>query len=318
MKPDIRFSVVIPTHNRAHLIGRAVASARRQSYPPVEIIVVDDGSMDETPSRVAGFGGLVRYLRQSKAGVAAARNRGVAEAQSEWIAFLDSDDIWFEHHLDRMAQAIQATAGAADFYFSDARLPALDEGRSLWQVSGFAINSDFEIVTDATPWVMMSWPPMLLQASVFGRSAYLESAGLWEQLETREDTHLFLKIGLGGSACAVAGCGVQLTADDAAHRLTQAHGPHKPGGHEMRVLLYQDILGGKPGLAPEHRRELRARLASAHRHLARLAWQEQRLAVAVRHVGRSLIVNPGFPLRYARPWLVAKAKSLDRVETNLL
>jgi hypothetical protein len=300
MIPDISFSAVIPTFDRGHLIRRAIESALGQSRQPAEIIVIDDGSADDTSARVAGFDTPVRYLYQNRAGAAAARNRGVSQARSEWIAFLDSDDVWLEHHLERMAEAIQATSGVADFYFADALLPAQSGERRLWEVSGLAINGDYELVTDATQWVMMPWPPMLLQASVFKRASYLACEGLWERLRTREDTHLFLKLGLGGSACAVAQCGVQLTRDDAGNRLTQDHGPCRPGGHRMRVLLYQDILSGKPRLLPEHRRELRARLASAHRQLARLSWQEHQPFVAAGHAGRSLLIEPGFLLRFSQ------------------
>jgi glycosyltransferase involved in cell wall biosynthesis len=303
----LHISAVIPTYNRGRLIGRAIESVLQQSKQPTEIVVVDDGSTDDTGQKVASFGTQVCYIYQDNAGAAAARNRGVREARSEWIAFLDSDDVWLEQHLERMAHAIEATSGAADFYFTDAFLTAHEGGGQLWDACDFAISGDYELALDATDWVMMRWPPMLLQASVFKRASYLESGGLWERLSTREDTHFFLKMGLGGSACAVAGCNVQMTADAPENRLTLAHGKIRPSGHWMRVLLYQDILNRMPELEPVHRRELRERLAGAHRQLARLAWQHHRPWAAAWHVGRSMIVEPGFLfLHFPRSLLVGR------------
>jgi glycosyltransferase involved in cell wall biosynthesis len=87
-------SVIIPTYNRAALVHEAIASVLAQDYSRLQVIVVDDGSEDETPAVVRAFGAAVVCVRQTHAGVSAARNRGVAATQGELIAFLDSDDVW--------------------------------------------------------------------------------------------------------------------------------------------------------------------------------------------------------------------------------
>lgn len=94
-------SVVIPTRDRAALLREAVASALRQSLPPAEVIVVDDGSTEDIPGALREFGDAVRCLRQEGAGQSAARNRGAAAAAGEWIAMLDSDDLWEPEKLER-------------------------------------------------------------------------------------------------------------------------------------------------------------------------------------------------------------------------
>ena len=94
-----RVSVVIPTYNRARCLAEAVDSVLAQEEAEVELIVVDDGSTDGTAHMLAGYGEAIRVLRQENRGVSAARNAGIAAAQAELLAFLDSDDVWLPGKL---------------------------------------------------------------------------------------------------------------------------------------------------------------------------------------------------------------------------
>jgi glycosyltransferase involved in cell wall biosynthesis len=87
-------SVIVPTYNRAHTLGDALTSAFAQSYRALQMIVVDDGSDDATPDVVAPFGDRLTYLRTEHAGPGAARNEGMRHATGEFVAWLDSDDVW--------------------------------------------------------------------------------------------------------------------------------------------------------------------------------------------------------------------------------
>jgi len=100
------FSVVIPTYNRADVLGRAIDSVWRQRFTDYEVVVVDDGSTDETQTYLRGLGNKVRAIRQANKGPGAARNVGVQEAKGEYVALLDSDDLWFPWTLDVFARAI--------------------------------------------------------------------------------------------------------------------------------------------------------------------------------------------------------------------
>ena len=94
-------SVVIPTFNRAMKTARAVASILYQTFTDYDIIVVDDGSKDNTREVLRQFGAKIRYIAQpSNRGVSAARNRGIRESNAPWIAFLDSDDYWLPQKLE--------------------------------------------------------------------------------------------------------------------------------------------------------------------------------------------------------------------------
>jgi glycosyltransferase involved in cell wall biosynthesis len=106
-------SVVIPTHNRAHMVGDAIDSALQQSLKGAEIIVVDDGSTDDTEARVRGYGDRVRYVKTPNGGVAHARNIGMRHATGRYLTFLDSDDLLYPYALELEAQLLDRYGEAA-------------------------------------------------------------------------------------------------------------------------------------------------------------------------------------------------------------
>lgn len=101
-------SVIVPVYNRAGLIARALTSVFAQSRLAQEVIVVDDGSNDGTGEHVRERFPQVRYFRQPNQGVSSARNRGIAEARCEWLAFIDSDDVWLPNKLESQQRALAA------------------------------------------------------------------------------------------------------------------------------------------------------------------------------------------------------------------
>lgn len=101
-------SVVIPTYNRAETVKKAIMSVLNQSFRDIEVIVVDDGSMDNTGDVIRNIEDYrVRYVYQDNAGACVARNRGIELARGEYIAFHDSDDVWRENKLEKQINALQ-------------------------------------------------------------------------------------------------------------------------------------------------------------------------------------------------------------------
>lgn len=96
-------SVVVPSYNCAQYLGQALSSALDQDYPNKEIIVVDDGSTDDSIAILAGFGERIRVIKQPNSGVAVARNTGLRAARGDYIAFLDADDLWLPGKLTAQA-----------------------------------------------------------------------------------------------------------------------------------------------------------------------------------------------------------------------
>jgi glycosyltransferase involved in cell wall biosynthesis len=128
-------SVVIPTYNAARYLTEAVVSVLSQSFRDIEVIVVDDGSTDDTAAVVSRFGPPVRYMRQQNRGVAEARNRGIEQSRGRYVAFLDADDTWLPNKIDRqitsLVEAGDQRACYSAYAICDARLQPLALQRSV-------------------------------------------------------------------------------------------------------------------------------------------------------------------------------------------
>jgi glycosyltransferase involved in cell wall biosynthesis len=114
----LRVSVNIPTYNRAHLIRHALESVLRQTYPNLEIVVIDDGSSDGTRAVVAEYGDRVRYFHQPNGGLGVARNAALTHSTGDCIAFLDSDDAWYDFKLALQIHVFERMPTAA-FLFTE-------------------------------------------------------------------------------------------------------------------------------------------------------------------------------------------------------
>jgi len=191
-------SAVIPTFNRARFLPAAVASIRAQTLPCDEIVIVDDGSTDGTPAAVSALGGGIKYVRQSNAGPAAARNRGIAEASGELVAFLDTDDRWLPTKIERQVSVLRREPSialvSADMAVEDA------DGRRLVE-SNFERRGLRQLFVQLAGRPVPEAPRRLLQINFINTSTVLARRDVLQQLrgfDSRlrygEDLELWLRI----------------------------------------------------------------------------------------------------------------------------
>ncbi len=179
-----RVSVIIPTFNRARCLAEAVESVLAQDFPGFELIVVDDGSTDETPSILARYPG-VTVIRTENRGVAAARNLGAARATAGRLAFLDSDDLWLPRKL-----GLQTA-------FMDERRCRICQTEETWIRGGRRVNPkkrhakpDGDIFFRSLDLCLVSPSAVMMEKSLF-----TEAGGFDESLPACEDYDLWLRLG---------------------------------------------------------------------------------------------------------------------------
>lgn len=186
------FSVVIPAWNRQHLIARTINSCLAQDFSDFEVVVVDDGSSDDTRGAVAAFSDpRIRYVWQENAGASAARNRGAAEARGLYVAFLDSDDEFLPGKLSAFHAAIASAGDAALCWYSPLWFHRGDGNRLLKPAR--AIGAD-ERVGD---YLFAGEGLMQTSTLVIPRDLFL-TVGFDADLRTLEDLDLCLRIEAAG------------------------------------------------------------------------------------------------------------------------
>lgn len=178
-------SVVIPVFNQARFIQRAVESVRAQNIPDVEILIVDDGSTDDTQEILRGFieDKAIRCFRQENRGPSAARNLAIRESRGEWIAFLDGDDYWLPGKLE-------------------AQLRALEESSHEFAYCGVIVRDDNDVtlqlipaVSKACPVAALVWGNFISTPTVIVSRSLLDRTGTFDEgLRVGEDWDLWLRI----------------------------------------------------------------------------------------------------------------------------
>lgn len=178
-------SVVIPTHNRCGFLREAVESVLAQSYAPMEVIVVDDGSTDGTAVMLGEYAAALTVIRQPNQGVSAARNAGIRAARGPLIALLDSDDYWLENKVARQVRLFQDQP--------DAVICQTDE---IWIRNGVRVNPRERHTKYAGMIFERTLPLCLISPSaVMLRRTLLDEVGLFdEELPACEDYDLWLRI----------------------------------------------------------------------------------------------------------------------------
>ena len=184
-------SIIIPTYNRAGMLKEAIDSVLAQDYSGFELIVVDDGSTDDTPNVLSRYGDNIKWLRQHNQGVSAARNRGIAAASGKYIAFLDSDDLWLQAKLTVQTEFMKSKRDAL-----------ICQTEEIWIRNGVRVNPGKRHQKQSGMIFERSLPLCLVSPSaVMVRRGLFDEFGLFdESLPACEDYDMWLRV---SSRCPV-------------------------------------------------------------------------------------------------------------------
>ncbi|HEX5501553.1 MAG TPA: glycosyltransferase family 2 protein [Thermomicrobiales bacterium] len=321
---DLRVSVIIPTHNRAALVLRAVTSVLRIVEPGDEVLVVDDGSTDGTEAALAHYDGRIRYLRVPHGGAGAARNHGIRAARTPLVAFLDSDDEWAPDKL-RLQRALLQQRPDVLFCFSDFSVRH-ESGRvtrrflrnwhrgeqdwdailgpGVWYSSRAALppgRDDFRVhVGDL-------YLPQLRANHVFTSTLVVrrEPAGaalrFAEDLPTFEDTECYARLA-GAGLAAYLDCETAWQWGHRGHRLT--HADEYVCG-TTRLTILERIWGRDEAFLARHGDRYREAVAAQHRKRARWLLKEGRTREALAELRSAGGGPPTYHFLAALPgWLI--------------
>jgi glycosyltransferase involved in cell wall biosynthesis len=271
---------VIPTYNRREALAEALASVRAQTRPADEVVVVDDGSTDGTSEADADGS---RYVRQKNRGPSAARNRGLSEATSDWVAFLDSDDRWAADKLER--QVPRLTEGTVLVYAREQGQDA--EGEPLVHIRP-RTAPEGEVLASL---VRGNFVPT--STAVVLREAALAEGGFDEEMTHSEDWDLWLRLARRGrfAVCREVLSYYRFHEDQLiSDRLALSLGRHRV----LEKLLGRH--GDDPVLGPVIRRRIADRRLRLARRLAKSGNREEARRFARR---LSLLTVPGIRARWA-------------------
>ncbi len=217
-------SVVIPTYNRGNEIVRAVQSALAQTYPPREIIIIDDGSTDDTVERLRPYQDRLRYFYQKNQGASAAQNAGIKLAQGEWIAILASDDLWEPTKLERQVQllAVMGKEFGACFtdcrYFGDPSQPA-----NAFLAAGLDCPGGAGEIAEPIKFILAKQAAFFVQSLLVRRDLLLKLNCFNEDLEIGEDTDLIFRLSFLTRFCVVGEPLVQIDRTTSLTRLVDLY-----------------------------------------------------------------------------------------------
>jgi glycosyltransferase involved in cell wall biosynthesis len=244
-----RVSVVIPTYNRARFLPAAIASIRAQTLPCSEIVVVDDGSTDDTAAVLAALGEGIVHLRQANAGPAAARNRGIHAASGELVALLDTDDRWCPNKIERQVELLRRHPAVA---LVSADMAVEDENGATMVASNFAKRglAGFFAALHGAP--VPEAPRRLLQLNFINTSTVLarrevlvELGGFDTRLRYGEDLELWLRIAARHAIACVPG--VEEIRVEHSSNVTKSVEPMLKGYVDMARVIREWARPAMPG-----------------------------------------------------------------------
>lgn len=220
MAEDSLISCIVPVFNGERYLGEALDSIMAQSYRPIEIIVIDDGSTDSTANIIGEYGDRVTCIKQANQGPSAARNRGIEAAKGEFIAFLDADDIWANNKLERQMARYEAR-------------PELDISMTYIKNFWMPEMSDEEVLLRDTPIAQKQPGP---SQSLMVRRALFRRLGNFDiSLRHRDVVEWISRVRQQGAICEIIDDVLVLRRIHDSNLSRQRD--HKTGGEELFTML---------------------------------------------------------------------------------
>ena len=278
-----KVSVVIPTYNRAHLITETIESVLNQTFRDFEIIVIDDGSTDNTGSIVSAF--PVRYLRQENRGVSSALNKGIEMAQGEYITFLGSDDLLVENALDKGVKLLDAHT---DVGFSYGQMYIMDKnGRILGLVkSSFLNHSSIVDGKELIHEMLCTYRVPIITTMV--RRRCLEEVGRFSE-ETgniAEDFHLIVRLAKRYAAAYIA----QPLAKSRIHSESLSHNVDPRSAEKAFLLILKEIFEDT-AIGPYFERYRSKAYSNYYRFIAEYAYGKD-MNLTRLYLAKALVIYP--------------------------
>lgn len=237
-------SVIIPTYNRSALLLTAIESVLAQTYTAYEIIVVDDGSTDDTRERLEPYMERIRYFYQDNRGASAAQNKGIEVARGEWISILGSDDVWLPTKLERQLRALTVLGSDFSACFTDCVFVGHpDLSLSAFERAGLNPMSEFGQLHDPTAYILRNYSPICPQSLIVLRSLVKELGGFDEAIGVSEDTDLIFRLALRTKFCFVAAPLVRIDQTPSRPRLSDSLGSKNDLLYAWFEYRYRKWLG---------------------------------------------------------------------------
>jgi glycosyltransferase involved in cell wall biosynthesis len=319
-------SIIIPTYNRSGIICETINNIFQQTYSNFELIIVDDGSTDDTQSKLQGYGGRIRIITQANAGPAIARNRGAEAAHGEIIAFQDSDDLWKPTKIERqvallerlgpaipccLANVLMRITDGKEFTSFDHSMIRFPQNEGLWVNVGEVL---------ATTFVLFN------QAAAIWRKVFEKVGGFDNSLKYLEDYDLPMRLALEGPWAFIRDPLV-IYRENSPESFHERAMKEPMLLKECELLICERLLAQVKAQVPQA--GVRKNLA---RRLRRVRWQMQ--SMKLRNTSSSLTRTMGsllmhadhyfFALARRSPWYPAPATqpvaawAPDRATTNAL
>lgn len=271
-------SVVISAYNAAWCVGRAVGSVQAQTFRDFELIVVDDGSTDDTATILAAYGDSLRVVTKRNNGLSSARNAGIAAARGVYVAFLDADDWWLPLKLERQVALMRSRPDL--IFCSTAAQAVAPNGEKLgeWRCGSVA-GSALESIFAANAFVAGSGSAVLAR-----RDAFARTGGFDETLRSLEDIDMWIRLStLGDYACV----------DELLVGILKRPGSMSGNLDVMRTSAIR-VMQKNRSLLPPHRRGgfWRHAYAGVLSDYAKWAWRSGRRSLALKDVLTGLYLAP--------------------------